>query len=65
MTMFTRPEECRVSDLGVHHNKFELDLARLGRVMKIQYCDTRNFFSRADAEDAGFDYHLLGASQRF
>ncbi len=53
--------------LGVHHNKFrELDLARLGRVMKNPVLlDTRNFFSRADAEDAGFDYHLLGASQRF
>ena len=50
--------------LGVHHKKFaEIDLVKLGTVLKTPILlDTRNYFSRSDVERAGFEYHLLGAS---
>ncbi len=50
--------------LGVHHQQFaEIDLTQLAKVVKKPVLlDTRNFFSKSDAEKAGFEYHLLGAS---
>ena len=50
--------------LGVHHKKFAaIDLVKLGKVLKTPVLlDTRNYFSRSDVERAGFEYHLLGAS---
>ena len=50
--------------LGVHHKKFaEIDLAKLGKALKTPVLlDTRSYFSRFDVERAGFEYHLLGAS---
>lgn len=48
--------------LGVNHDCYrDLDLPRIAQVMRTpQLLDTRNFFSREAAEDAGFSYHLLG-----
>ena len=48
--------------LGVNHNQYrELDLKRLAEQMRTPLMlDTRNFFSRSEAEQAGFTYHLLG-----
>ena len=50
--------------LGVHHQQFaEIDLTQLAKVVKKPVLlDTRNYFSKSDAEKAGFEYHLLGAS---
>lgn len=50
--------------LGVHHGKFsEIDLEKLRRSLRTPVLlDTRNYFSRLDVERAGFEYHLLGAS---
>ena len=48
--------------LAVDHNQYrELDLERLAKQMRTpRLLDTRNFFSRSEAEQAGFTYHLLG-----
>ena len=48
--------------LGVNHDCYrDLDLPRIAQAMRTpQLLDTRNFFSRKAAENAGFSYHLLG-----
>lgn len=50
--------------LGVHHQRFaEINLTQLAKVVKKPVLlDTRNYFSKSGAEKAGFEYHLLGAS---
>lgn len=48
--------------LGVNHKQYRaLDLPRLAKLMRRpRLLDTRNFFRRQEAEDAGFAYYLLG-----
>ena len=48
--------------LGVNHDQYrQIDLSRLAKVMRTpRLLDTRNFVPRQGAEQAGFEYHLLG-----
>ena len=50
--------------LGVHHHEFKnLPLDYLAPLMRHKNIyDTRNFISRQEAENAGFNYYLLGRS---
>ena len=62
--VYDAAEDASLVILGVHHKRFnKIDLARLKSVMKDPvFLDTRNYFSKADFEREGFEYHLLGAS---
>ena len=62
--LYTATQDADLVILGVHHNKFkEIDLARLAEATKnAVWLDTRNFFTKEEIEEAGFDYHLLGLS---
>lgn len=48
--------------LGVHHQQFkQLPLDKMAKLMRNKlFFDTRNFYDRQKAEDAGFKYYLLG-----
>lgn len=62
--LYTAAQDADLVVLGVHHNKFkEIDLARLAEATKnAVWLDTRNFFTKEEIEEAGFEYHLLGLS---
>lgn len=62
--LYTVAQDADLVVLGVHHNKFkEIDLARLAEATKnAVWLDTRNFFTKEEIEEAGFEYHLLGLS---
>jgi len=62
--LYTAAQDADLVILGVHHNKFkEIDLARLaGATKNAVWLDTRNFFTKEEIEEAGFEYHLLGLS---
>ncbi len=62
--LYTATQDADLVMLGVHHNKFkEIDLARLaGATKNAVWLDTRNFFTKEEIEEAGFEYHLLGLS---
>lgn len=62
--LYTATQDADLVVLGVHHSKFkEIDLARLAEATKnAVWLDTRNFFTKEEIEEAGFEYHLLGLS---
>lgn len=62
--LYTAAQDADLVVLGVHHSKFkEIDLARLAEATKnAVWLDTRNFFTKEEIEEAGFEYHLLGLS---
>jgi UDP-N-acetyl-D-mannosaminuronic acid dehydrogenase len=62
--LYTVAQDADLVVLGVHHSKFkEIDLARLAEATKnAVWLDTRNFFTKEEIEEAGFEYHLLGLS---
>ena len=65
--LYSAARDAELIVLGVHHDQFkEIDLASLAKVTKRPVLlDTRNFFSREAAVEAGFEYHLLGSGDVF
>jgi UDP-N-acetyl-D-mannosaminuronic acid dehydrogenase len=64
--VYEEAKDAELVILGVHHKRFaSIDLVRLASVVrKPIILDTRNFFSKSDVENAGFEYHVLGVSDQ-